>query len=218
MGALPIVKDFNVFEEGLPRFLSGMKIMAMDQFCFQRGDETLHRRIVPAIAFAAHRATDAILAQQATIGPACILAAPIRMVHQPGRGAPLTQRHMQGGLGQFLFHTPSHRPADHASSIQIQHHGQIQPALSSRDVGEIGHPFFIGPIRREITTQSIGGDGMSMPTLGRGPKTAPTPARRQAGLLHQARDAMTAYGHPLRAQGLMDRGLPYRPLVRLYTV
>ena len=63
MGALPIVKDFNVFKEGLPRFLSGMKIMAMDQFCFQRGDETLHRRIVPTIAFAAHRATDAILAQ-----------------------------------------------------------------------------------------------------------------------------------------------------------
>ena len=46
MGPLPVVKDFDVFEDGLPCFLPGMEIVMMDQFA----NAELHERQTRTIA------------------------------------------------------------------------------------------------------------------------------------------------------------------------
>ena len=93
-----------------------------------------------------------------------------------------------------------------APGIQIQHHRQIQPALAGRDISDIGDPFFIGPLGRKITTESVGGNWMRMATLGRGPKSSSAPSRLQARLLHEAGDSVAAYGPALTPQRIMNAG------------
>lgn len=80
VGPLPVVKNFDVLENGLPCFLPSIEIVVMNQFRFQRSHETLHRRIVPAIAFATHRSTNAILEQQTAIAPTGILPPSVRPI------------------------------------------------------------------------------------------------------------------------------------------
>ena len=57
----------------------------MHQLIFQGAPETLHRRIVPAVALAAHGGQHAKLLQLLPISMGAVLAAAIRMVDQPLR-------------------------------------------------------------------------------------------------------------------------------------
>jgi hypothetical protein len=50
------------------------------------------------------------------------------------------------------------RPADHFSGEQVEDHGQIEPALTGWNVGDIRQPDLIGLRGREIPIRQIGRD------------------------------------------------------------
>jgi len=84
-------------------------------FSFQRGEETLHRGIVPAVAGSAHATGHAMVSQQPremfTSG-----GAPSIGVMQDGRRlAALPDRHHEWVRDQLRGHRRMHRPADDPS-------------------------------------------------------------------------------------------------------
>src|SRR3954466_14825333 len=84
MPPAPIVEDFDVFEQcrfGLP---PGAELCPMNQLGFERAEERLHRRIIVAIALAAHGRLDAVAVEDLAIGSAGVLHATIGMVDEGG--------------------------------------------------------------------------------------------------------------------------------------
>jgi hypothetical protein len=54
--------------------------------------------------------------------------------------------HSERGDGEFGTQVIAHRPADHFAGEQVEDHGQVEPALGGRDIGDIGQPDLIGPV------------------------------------------------------------------------
>ena len=65
------------------------------------------------------------------------------------------QGHPQCGQRQFLGHRIAHGPADDLAREQIEHQGQVQPALVGRDVGQISQPLLIRRRGLEIAFQYV---------------------------------------------------------------
>jgi hypothetical protein len=72
---LAIVENLNVLENVSPGLVAGQVIAMMHQFGFQGMEKALHRRIIPAVSFAAHRTDDAVLGEPLLVGTGGILAA-----------------------------------------------------------------------------------------------------------------------------------------------
>ena len=60
MSPLAVVEQFDVFEQLVAGLSSGTPPALTDQFNFERGEETFRHRVVPAVAFTAHAALDAV--------------------------------------------------------------------------------------------------------------------------------------------------------------
>src|SRR5436309_15732746 len=62
--ALAVVEDLDVLHDRRPRGGAGREVGAVDQLLLQRGEEALHRRVVPAVRPAAHAARDPVPGQE----------------------------------------------------------------------------------------------------------------------------------------------------------
>ena len=69
-----------------------------------------------------------------------VLTAAIRVMDQARpRTAPL-DGHGQCGHGKFGAHMLAHRPANYLAGEPVEDHGQVEPALAGRDIGDIRQP------------------------------------------------------------------------------
>jgi len=161
---------------------------AGDPLGLQRGEEALHRGIVPDVSRSAHRTGDAIVGHQALELFAGVLAALVGMVQQGiGLAAP-PDRHDQGVGDELGRHGVAHRPADDAARVQVDHGRNIQPAFGGPDVGEVGHPFTVRRVGGELAIEHIAGDHRPFAIVP-GQPTPPWP-RLQRLLAHQPFDAV----------------------------
>ena len=105
MSPLPVVEQFDVFEQLVAGLSSGTPPAGIDQFDFEGGEKAFRHRVVPAIAFTAHAALDAVYRQQLLILVAGVLAAAIRVMQQTLRRLTVLQCHLKGGecVGNFVF-------------------------------------------------------------------------------------------------------------------
>ena len=69
--------------------------------------------------------------------------------------APHRQCHVQGVQHQRRGKSCGHRPAHDATAERIEHDRQIEKARPCRNVGDIGHPQQIRPVRREVAVDQI---------------------------------------------------------------
>src|SRR5262245_65730560 len=60
-----VVKRLHVLEDACPCLLSGRVRLVVDQLPLQRGEDALHRRVVPALRHPAHAAGDALPGEEA---------------------------------------------------------------------------------------------------------------------------------------------------------
>jgi len=90
-----VVEAFDVVEHVSLGFVPCPIGLARRSFGFQRGEEALHRRVVPDVARTAHRADDAVIGHQPLELLAGVLAATIGVMQQrvglPGGRKPLLQ-------------------------------------------------------------------------------------------------------------------------------
>src|SRR5438270_6043858 len=95
MSPLPVVEQLDVFEQLVACLSSGTPPARIDQFDFEGGEKAFRHRVVPAVAFTAHAAVDAVYRQQLLILVAGVLAAAIRVMQQTLRRLTVSQGHLR---------------------------------------------------------------------------------------------------------------------------
>jgi len=103
---------------------------------------------------------------------------------QTGCWTPHDQSFAQSCQGQIAVQTIGHRPADDAAGEQVDDNGQIQPPLAGPDVGDVGGPFLVRSLRREVLVDDVRCDRPGMVAI-RGPLEPPLLAGSKAILAHQ---------------------------------
>src|SRR2546430_16011756 len=125
MSPLPVVEQLDVFEQLVAGLSSATPLALIDQFDFEGGEKAFRHRFVPAIAFTAHAALDAVYRQQLLILVAGVLTAAIRVMQQTLRRLPVLQCHLEGVQHDAPFESYTQRPADHATREQIEDYRQV---------------------------------------------------------------------------------------------
>src|SRR5213075_2369788 len=105
----------------------------VDQLCSQGRKEALSDGVVPAIALPAHALHDALVIKGFAVRGGGVGASPVGVVEKA------TRRFAAAcGLAESLeceagVVVRAGRPSDNTTGIQVEHHGQVQPVLASRD-------------------------------------------------------------------------------------
>src|SRR5713101_8277747 len=100
MTAMGIVPAFAELEDCHAGLALGFKATAVEQFTFERGEETLAHRVIETIADRAHRGSHAGLAAALAEGERSVLATLVRMMNHDG-GPALPQRQVERLQHQF---------------------------------------------------------------------------------------------------------------------
>jgi len=111
-----------------------------------------------------HATAQAVGFEQRLIVMGAVLASPVAMHDDALRLLPAEQRHLQRIADQLRRHALGHGPTDNSAGIQVQHHGQIQPALFCPQVGDISRPLLVWRAGIKILSQQIVGHRQIMPT------------------------------------------------------
>lgn len=187
MTTLPIVPDFDPFENSRTRLLTSVECLVFNQFKFKCAEETFDYRVVPTIRFSAHARHDKMPVVKALHRIGGVLRTAVGMEqYRADRGAPFN-RHLQRVNHQPRFKAVTHRPADDTTRKQIEHNRQIQPTFVRPDVRYIPGPRAIRLFdlsRRKLPVEQIFSDRFVMIRLRRNAKTLtllPTNVFRASG-------------------------------------
>src|ERR1700738_1174965 len=101
--------------------LLGFETATVEQFTFERGEETLTHGVIEAIANRAHRGSYAGLAAALAEGDRSVLATLVRMMNHGG-GPTLPQGQIKRLQHQFGAQMSFHRPADDSTAESIEYH------------------------------------------------------------------------------------------------
>src|SRR5712692_480252 len=164
----PIVEHFDVLEDFLPRFFTREVTPMMDQFLLECAEEALHAGVVPTVALATHRTFDAVLPQDLLVARSGVLAAPVRVMQESGAGLAAPQRHRECLLGEIDREPLPHRPADDLAGKEVEHHGEIEPALVRPDVGDVAGPYPVWLLDPKLPVQGVGRHRELVARFGRG--------------------------------------------------
>ena len=205
MPALPIIEDLNVLEDIPCRVFTGDVVPRVHEFTLERPEEALHTGVVPAVPSPRHAGGDAVSGEQQLVTRGGILAAAIRMVQEPSPWVPVRQRHGEGLLGQLHGQSVAPRPADHGARVEVEHHGEVEPALRGPDVGDVPGPHPVWLLNRELAREGVFCHGQPVIRLGGG-----SPLLHGLGPdpfdAHEPRDAVLTNPVPSLDQGVPDAG------------
>ena len=84
MAAMGVAPAFDELEDCHAGLALGFEAAAVEQFTFERGEETLAHRVIEAIADRAHRGPHAGLAAALAEGERSVLATLVRMMNHGG--------------------------------------------------------------------------------------------------------------------------------------
>ena len=65
--------------------------------------------------------------------------------------------------GRSKLHSPGRpdsAPADDAPGVEVEHDGQVQPALCRPDIADVGSPFLVGCLGGEVLVEKVRCDGL----------------------------------------------------------
>lgn len=113
MKPLPVIKYFHVFKNGGPRFVTRPKMPFIKPLVLHLSPESLHRCIVPTVAFAGHAANKTIPFNEFLVIMRTALGCRGRnelLLRWDGRASIGI---FQGGNDQLLGHSFSYRQPDH---------------------------------------------------------------------------------------------------------
>lgn len=138
MPSLRIVEQLDLAEHTLAGFVACFVDLPPDPFGFKRSEEALSHGIIVAVAASAHAGFQIVVFQE--VQPC--LAGELRTLtgmdhHTPFRVAP-PDGHQQSVQDQRCMHARVHRPPDDFGCIQINGDGEIESALMSADIGDVG--------------------------------------------------------------------------------
>ena len=143
------------------------------------------------------------------------LAAAIGVMDESILGAAAGDRHLDCIGDQLGSEVLTQGPADHFARVAIEHRRQVEPALPTAAVGDVGDPEAVGLDRVPLAADEVGRGGDARDAHRGGAPLAPDQAR-DALLAHQSSNALSpdvdlATGehrlHPRGAVGLTRVGM-----------
>jgi hypothetical protein len=112
--------------------------------------------------------------------------------------------HQQGRRGQLGAQMVAHRPADHLARRQVEHGGQVKPALVRGYVGDVAEPNLVRRGHLEVLSEQVGRNRQAVAAVGGNGAEAARGNAADAVPAHQALDPATTGGATLGAQGGVD--------------
>ncbi len=122
-----VIEELDGLRDLAPRLLPGFVATLMRQLILQRAPETLHRRVVIAIALPTHEGNHAELPQGGLICLGTILRSAIGVMHEPPGWTRDVDGLPQGTLHPVRRHPGVHRMTNYLTGVAILHASQIPP-------------------------------------------------------------------------------------------
>src|SRR5215207_5082324 len=195
----------DVLHGGAAGGRSGGPGLLVEALALQRGEERFGERIVPALAGPTGRQGHLQVAGEGGVGAADVLATLVRMEDHPGLGVAGGDRVGQRVSDQLGTEMLGQGEPDHPARGNVDHGGQIQPAVPGREVGDVATPAGIdrGGVDGNVAADQVRAGGGCRVGDGR----ALEPARRaatQPGGPHQACHTFAAMAVPATTQFGVD--------------
>src|SRR4051794_22687270 len=182
-----IVEPVDIAANSLVGLLAGVEDGPPDELGFQGLEERLDHGVVVAIPLAGHRDQDAVLCELGLIIDRAILAAAIRMMHQPCCRTAHCEGFAQSGKSQLAMQPVACCPADHPSCEQVDNDGEVQPAFAGPDIGDVYAPLLVGRGCGKVLIEQVRRDRPGVMAV-RGPLEPPLLPTLQAVVAHQPGD------------------------------
>ena len=152
--------NFDVSEQGLPRFCLRRPSALMDKFDLEGVEEAFHWGIIVTIARAAHRGRRTDRGQVVDIGARCVLRSAIRVTDETAVGSLPLGSHHHGRQSNSVA-CDAHCPSNDLAGCKVEHRGQIQPPFTGRDIGNVGEPDRFGAVATKFWASRFGAIGNS---------------------------------------------------------
>ena len=167
MTATRIVEAIDVLEDGQLCISAFVPWPPPDQLCLDRLEEGLDSGVVIAVALAAHRYPESVLAQKLLIIVRTVLAATVGVVNATLGRLPQRHSHLQRSDRQVVLHPVAHRPANDTPGMQIEDDRQVEPAFSGPHIADVTGPLLVRLICMEIPVQQVWRDVEAVIAVGR---------------------------------------------------
>ena len=92
-------------------------------------EKCFNRRVIEAVALAAHRNRKLMPTQDFLIVVRAILRAPVRVMNASRRRLAQVDRHFKRPDARGPLHTIADRPTDDATRVEIQYHREVKPSF-----------------------------------------------------------------------------------------
>jgi hypothetical protein len=112
--------------------------------------------------------------------------------------------HGERSDGEFGTHVIAHGPTNHLAGEQVEDHGQVEPALAGRNVGDIGQPDLIGLVGDKVLIQQVCRHREGMLAVGCAHAIAARRPSPETVLAHDPLDPLAADGLTLGSQFGVD--------------
>ena len=158
LNAFGVVEAFDVVEQRGPQRGSGRPVGALmdpGELAFDGGEERLDGGVVVAAADGAEGLIKLEFGEPAGEGQRGIDRASIRVMdHPPVRSAAL-EGHHHSIANELGVDGRAHGPAHDPSGPQIEDRGEIEPAFTGADLGDVGGPEHVWADRVEIAMHQV---------------------------------------------------------------
>ena len=150
-----VVETFDVLKDGIGDVHSRSPGVSPDQFGFEGFEKGFDGGIVITVPYVAHRDFEAQLTQPLLIVMGTILTASVSVMNATLWWVAKRHRIVQGLQCQVTFQAIADGPTDDPARMQINHHCQVQSALSCPDIGDVTCPLLIWLISMEVPVQPV---------------------------------------------------------------
>ena len=128
----------------------------MEVLGFQGAEEAFNRRVVEAVALAAHALLDSTSREHRSVGLHLVVPALVRVHDQFGDAPGLGKRCLKRAGNQLEDRAPCHAVRDDLAVVEVHARRQIKLLPLHVELGDIGHPLLVGRLREEVALQDIG--------------------------------------------------------------
>src|SRR5690606_33822818 len=129
-------------------------------------EERLDGRVIVAVAFAAHRWSQAISLQLLLIIISAVLTATIGVEDTAFGGLAQIYCHLQRPDRQVLLHPVANRPAYNPAAVQIENDSEVEPPLCCPHIADIACPFAVRRVSCKVAVQQVRRNAKPVITVG----------------------------------------------------
>ena len=128
----------------------------MEVLGFQGAEEAFNRRVVEAVALAAHALLDSASHEHRSVGLHLVMPTLVGMHDQACDAIGPRERRLKHAGNHLEDRPPSHAVRDDLAVVQVHAGRQVELLAAYIELGDIGRPFLVWRGRAEVPLQNVG--------------------------------------------------------------